>query len=91
MSGENVTPKRPMRPQVNVPVSGRCLVALRVTCARDGASVPQLLKAVVEEYVEGRMNEDADLRGAVEKVLRSRSRERNTTRRKVTPITRESK
>lgn len=74
--------------QFNVPLSERYEVALRNLAIRDERSIPDVLRPVIEQYLDDVLRTDSDLEKAVAALLRSRRRARPSS--SVTPIGRKS-
>jgi hypothetical protein len=70
--------------QFNVPLTERYSVALRSLALRDDRSIPDLLRPVIEAYLDEVLQADSDLEKAVGAVLRARKRQRPTST--VTPM-----
>jgi hypothetical protein len=69
--------------QFNVPLGDWYALVLRALSIRDEASVPELLRPVVEGFLDGELERDSDLREAVEALTRARAAGRPAS---VTPI-----
>jgi hypothetical protein len=73
------------REQFNVEVSPRLMLIAKQLALIEGASVPQLLRPVLEDFLERRVQESADLSAAVDAVERAwQARDREGA--SVTPI-----
>lgn len=62
-----------MAQQFNVPLSERHALALRAITLREDMSVPELLRPVVEQFIDRQLASDADLLAAVEALSRARA------------------
>jgi hypothetical protein len=60
--------------QVNVPLSEHYSLVLAQVVLRDDGTVPETLRPVIERYLDQRVEDDPDLRQAVESLERSRAR-----------------
>lgn len=68
-------PRRPAMQQFNVTLTERYSVAVRQLLIRDEKQIPELLRPVVEEWVDRELLADADLAAAVQALMRSRRRQ----------------
>jgi len=59
--------------QFNVPLGDRHALALRAMTLRDEMSVPEVLRPVVERFIDQQLTADADLLAAVEALTRARA------------------
>ncbi len=64
--------------QVNVPLDEYYAVALGVITNRDGTTTPSLLRPVIESYLRRRIRKDQELADAVDAIIKSRERERQS-------------
>ncbi len=60
--------------QFNVPLEEHHAVALRQLALRDDKTVPEVLRPVIEAFLDQELGDDVDLKAAVEALLRSRHR-----------------
>lgn len=63
-----------MTRQFNVPLSERQALILKTVTVHDDRTVPEVLRPVVEKYLDERLAADADLRAAVQAHERARAR-----------------
>ena len=63
-----------MTRQFNVPLSDHHALILKTLTVQDDVTVPEVLRPVVEQYLDGRLAAAADLRTAVEAHARARAR-----------------
>lgn len=66
--------------QFNVPLSERYALVLGEVALRDECSVPEVLRPVIERFLDEALASDGDLRDAVESLERSRRRRRSAAR-----------
>lgn len=59
--------------QFNVPLGERYALALGALTMRDDMSVPEVLRPVVERFIDQQLAADADLLAAVEALTRARA------------------
>lgn len=74
------------RPQANVPLDERELLALRAMATRDEVSVSVLLRPVVAGYIKRRLKRDPDLAASVKALQRSRQGDVGAKGATVTPL-----
>lgn len=70
--------------QINVPLAERYALALAQVALRDECSVPDVVRPVIEQYLDQALADDPDLRQAVEALERSRAQNKA---RRVTDLT----
>jgi len=64
------------REQLNVPVSERLALTARQVCLARGVTVPELLRPVVEKYLQDELDTHSNIRSAVEAIEAERTKER---------------
>lgn len=66
--------------QANIPLDEYYAVALGVITNRDGKTTPSLLRPVIESYLKRRISKDQELADAVDAIIKSRERQRQSKR-----------
>lgn len=69
-----------MSKQVNVPLDDYHALVLAQVVIRDERSIPEILRPVIETFLDAQVAEDSDLRNAVAAMARSRRRRRSRER-----------